>query len=73
MCFSMKAPAPPPIPPTPNRADVANQAAVTGALARVRNQNATAQTTITGSLGDPTFGQNVNAPKLSATLGGTSQ
>ena len=64
MCFSMSAPKPPPVPPAPNRADDANQAAVQNALRRVRSQNATAQTTLTGGLGDPNFGQNVNKVTL---------
>lgn len=60
----MKAPAPPPIPPTPNRSDDANQAAVQASLQRVRAANATAQTTLTGGLGDPNFGKNTKQVTL---------
>jgi len=69
MCFSMKAPTPPPAPPPPNRFDDNNQAAVQNALKRVRSQNAFAQTTLTGGLGDPNFGQNVNRVTLLGQTG----
>lgn len=65
MCFS--APKPPPLPPlpvAPNKADENNQAAVQGALNRVRGQNAGNQTQLTGGLGDPGFGQNVTRATL---------
>lgn len=64
MCFSMSAPKPPPVPPPPNRQDDANQAAVQNAIKRTRNQNAFAQTQLTGGLGDPGYGQNVNRVTL---------
>ena len=64
MCFSTSVPKPPPPPPIPNRADQANQAAVQGALQRVRKQNATAQTTLTGGLGDPNFGKDITRVTL---------
>jgi len=60
----MSAPKPPPIPPVPNKFDDANQAAVQSALKRVKGQNATAATTLTGGLGDPSFGQNVQRATL---------
>lgn len=70
MCFSQpKPPTPTPPPPVPNTADQANQAAVQGALKRVRDQNGNAQTQLTGGLGDSGFGQNV---KTATLLGTTS-
>ncbi|WP_156771789.1 hypothetical protein [Labrys sp. WJW] len=68
MCFSAPKPPPlPPPPPVPNRQDDANQAAVQTALRRVRNQNGAAQTQLTGGLGDPNYGQNVNVQQLGRT------
>lgn len=64
MCFNMSAPKPSPIPPMPNRADDANQAAVASAIKRTKSQNATAATTLTGGLGDPSYGSNVTKATL---------
>lgn len=69
MCFSMSAPKPPPIPPAPNKFDDNNQAAVQNAMRRVKGQNAFAQTTLTGGLGDPGYGQNIQRATL---LGATT-
>jgi len=60
----MSVPKPPPTPPVPNRADDANQAAVASALKRTKSQNATAQTLLTGGLGDPSYGSNVTKATL---------
>lgn len=58
MCF--KAPAPPKPPPLPNQQDNANQAAVQASLQRVRKQDPSNSTILTGGLGDSGFGQNIN-------------
>lgn len=67
MCFAMSAPKMAAIPPVPNRADDANQAAVASALKRVKSQNATAATTLTSGLGDPSYGANVQRATLLGT------